>query len=52
MSLAGIDLIALRGLNAFTRTLTAQDVNNCVSVEQAFPEHERCSEEKVWDSNI
>ncbi|KAB8071177.1 acyl-CoA N-acyltransferase [Aspergillus leporis] len=36
----------LAGLNAFTRPLTAADVKSCVVVESAFPEHERCSEEK------
>lgn len=38
---------ALSGLNSFLRPLSVADVNSCVVVESAFPEHERCSEEKV-----
>ncbi|KAF7587833.1 hypothetical protein BBP40_006656 [Aspergillus hancockii] len=38
--------LALAGLNPFTRPLTAADLRSCVTVESAFPEHERCSEEK------
>ncbi|KAI9046017.1 uncharacterized protein KD926_005963 [Aspergillus affinis] len=36
----------LAHLNPFTRPLTPADVKSCVTVESAFPEQERCSEEK------
>ncbi|KAH8429193.1 uncharacterized protein LDX57_006862 [Aspergillus melleus] len=36
----------LAHLNSFTRTLTSADVKDCVTVESAFPEQERCSEQK------
>ncbi|KAJ5604801.1 hypothetical protein N7510_009955 [Penicillium lagena] len=37
---------ALSGLHAFVRPLSVADVKSCVEVENAFVEHERCSEEK------
>lgn len=40
-------LPGLAGLNAFTRPLSPADVQSCVTVESAFPEHERCSQQKV-----
>lgn len=47
MSQANIHIPGLAGANAFTRTLNKEDVDICVSVEQAFTEAERCSKEKV-----
>jgi len=38
---------ALSGRAAYVRPLSVQDVKSCTTVESAFPEHERCSEEKV-----
>lgn len=35
------------GLEAFVRPLTLRDLENCVEVESAFPEQERCSRQKV-----
>ncbi|CAI7568598.1 unnamed protein product [Penicillium bialowiezense] len=46
MSQANIHIPGLAGANAFTRTLNKEDVDICVSVEQAFTEAERCSKEK------
>lgn len=37
----------LPGLDSFFRSLSVADVDSCVVVESAFPEVERCSEEKV-----
>ncbi|KAF9888607.1 hypothetical protein FE257_008539 [Aspergillus nanangensis] len=37
---------SLPGLNAFLRPLSVSDTKSCTTVESAFPEHERCSEEK------
>jgi hypothetical protein len=38
---------ALDGLDFYLRPLSVADVKACVTVENAFPENERCSEEKV-----
>ena len=46
-SMAFEHLPRLAGLNAFTRPLSPTDVQSCVTVESAFPEHERCSQQKV-----
>lgn len=35
-------------LHPFVQVLTESSVEDCVKVEEAFPEHERCSREKVW----
>lgn len=35
---------------AFVRPLSIADLDSCVEVESAFPEHERCSREKVKQS--
>lgn len=35
-------------LHPFVQVLTESNVEDCVTVEQAFPEQERCSREKVW----
>lgn len=37
----------LDNLKAFIRPLSVADVDSCVVVESAFPEQERCSNEKV-----
>ena len=35
-------------LHPYTQTLTLNDIESCIRVEEAtFPEHERCSREKV-----
>ncbi|OQE29950.1 hypothetical protein PENSTE_c002G01303 [Penicillium steckii] len=39
---------ALTGREAYVRPLSVQDVKSCTTVESAFPEHERCSEEKFY----
>lgn len=38
---------ALDELHPFTAVLTVSNVDDCVDVEEAFPEHERASREKV-----
>lgn len=39
-------------LHPYTQTLTLNDVESCVRLEEAtFPENERCSREKVSDSS-
>lgn len=38
---------ALDELYPFTSVLTVNNVEDCVTVEEAFPEHERASREKV-----
>lgn len=43
---------ALSGLDFYLRPLSVADVKSCVIVESAFPEHERCSEEKVPLTNL
>lgn len=47
MHKTNIHIPSLGGSNAFTRTLSKEDVKICVAVEEAFTEAERCSEEKV-----
>jgi hypothetical protein len=47
MHKTNIHIPGLGGSNAFTRTLSKDDVKVCVAVEEAFTEAERCSEEKV-----
>lgn len=42
-----VEFRGLAGLKAFTRPLSVEDVDSCVDVENAFPEQERCSKEKV-----
>jgi hypothetical protein len=34
-------------LHPFVQVLTQSNVDDCVSVEESFPEHERCTREKV-----
>lgn len=34
-------------LHPFVQLLTPSNIDDCVKVEEAFPEHERCSREKV-----
>ncbi|CAG8887117.1 unnamed protein product [Penicillium egyptiacum] len=46
MHKTNIHIPGLGGSNAFTRTLSKEDVKICVAVEEAFTEPERCSEEK------
>jgi len=41
-------LPGLAGVNAFVRPLSPADVEDCVVVENAFPEQERCSKEKAF----
>ncbi|KAJ5950967.1 uncharacterized protein N7479_009380 [Penicillium vulpinum] len=48
MSRTNIHIPSLGGSNAFTRTLSKEDVKICVAVEEAFTEPERCSEEKFY----
>ncbi|KAJ5135761.1 uncharacterized protein N7515_005039 [Penicillium bovifimosum] len=48
MTKTNIHIPGLAGLNAYTRTLSIDDVKICVSVEEAFTEAERCSEEKFY----
>ncbi|KAJ5794089.1 hypothetical protein N7457_000688 [Penicillium paradoxum] len=48
MHQANIHIPGLGGSNAFTRTLSKEDVEICVAVEKAFIEAERCSEEKFY----
>ncbi|KAJ5378038.1 uncharacterized protein N7496_005447 [Penicillium cataractarum] len=36
----------LTGLNAYLRPLSVSDVQSCITVQNPFPEQERCSEEK------
>ena len=50
MNKTNIHIPGLGGSNAFTRTLSKDDVKICVAVEEAFTEAERCSEEKVSQS--
>lgn len=40
------------GLEAFVRPLTVEDLENCVQVESAFPEPERCSRQKASTSSL
>jgi hypothetical protein len=47
MSQRTIHIPSLGNTNAFTRTLSIDDLKSCVIVESAFTEPERCSEEKV-----
>ncbi|KAJ5561928.1 hypothetical protein N7535_003609 [Penicillium sp. DV-2018c] len=47
-SKTNIHIPGLAGLNAYTRTLSTDDVKTCVSIEEAFPVPERCSEEKLY----
>ena len=42
-----VEFLGLAGEKAYIRTLTVADVDNCVRVESAFPEQERCSRDKV-----
>lgn len=35
-------------LHPFVQLLSASNVDDCVKVENAFPEQERCSYDKVW----
>lgn len=35
-------------LHPFVQLLSASNVEDCVKVEEAFPEQERCSHDKVW----
>lgn len=37
----------LNHLNPFVQSLSISNVDDCVAVESAFPEHERCSREKL-----
>lgn len=37
----------LDDLHPFVQILSVADADDCVRVESAFPEHERCSKEKV-----
>lgn len=37
----------LDDLHPFVQLLSVSNVNDCVEVENAFPEHERCSRDKV-----
>lgn len=50
MDQTNIHIPGLGGSNAFTRTLSKNDVKICVAVEEAFTVPERCSEEKVSPS--
>lgn len=38
----------LDDLHPFVQVLTESNVDDCVAVEEAFPEQERCSRDKVW----
>ncbi|KAJ5482087.1 hypothetical protein N7475_000899 [Penicillium sp. IBT 31633x] len=48
MDQTNIHIPGLGGSNAFTRTLSKNDVKICVAVEEAFTVPERCSEEKFY----
>lgn len=39
-------------LHPFVQLLSLSNVDDCVKVEEAFPENERCSKEKVCQRNV